>query len=271
MDDESFRTILRFFNLSWRGYRKVRRGVKKRIALHMRQCGCREIGDYLLVLEEKPEVADAAKKLLTVSISRFFRDRRLWEVIGASLIPELVQEIEAAGPRPVRVWSAGCACGEEAFSLKILWDEIEKELSKAVPLEIWATDTNPEVLEKGRAGIYSKSSLKNLPVSTVQEYFTVLPNGFRIQEGLRGGIHWIEHDFISESAPCKNFDIIFLRNNLLTYYEPPTKIRAFIQILAALRAGGFLIIGNNEEIPTQGLPLKLYSGYRCIFEKLSFS
>jgi chemotaxis methyl-accepting protein methylase len=66
-----------------------------------------------------------------------------------------------------------------------------------------------------------------------------------------------------------NFDIIFLRNNLLTYYEPPTRIRAFVQILTALSSTGFLIIGSNEEIPTGGLPLKLYSEHRCIFEKTS--
>jgi chemotaxis protein methyltransferase CheR len=181
-----------------------------------------------------------------------------------------MQEIESTGFRPVRIWSAGCACGEEAFSLKILWDEIEKRFLKAPPLEIWATDTNPEVLEKGRASIYPKSSLKNLPASTVQSYFIPVANGFRIVERLRDGIHWIEHDFISESAPCKNFDMIFLRNNLLTYYEPPTKIRAFIQVLTALRAGGFLIIGNNEEIPTGELLLNPYPGYQCIFEKISF-
>ncbi len=227
------------------------------------------MGDYLILLEEKPEVAHEARKLLTVPISRFFRDQRLWEVVESSVIPELMREIEITGPGPVRVWSAGCACGEEVFSLKILWDEFEKKFLKASPLEIWASDTNPEVLEKGRVGIYEKTGLRNLSPATVQNYFVPVANGFRIQEGLRGEIHWIEHDFISESAPCKNFDMIFLRNNLLTYYEPPTKMRALIQVLTALRCGGFLIIGNNEEIPTGKFPLKSYSGYRCIFQKTS--
>ena len=269
MDDASLRLILRFFNLSWRGYRKVRKGVKKRIARHAQEYGCRKINDYLLLLQENPEVADKAKKLLTVPISRFFRDERLWEVISASVIPRLVQEIELTGSRPVRVWSAGCSCGEEAFSLKILWDEIGKRLLQVPPIEIWATDTNPEVLEKARAGIYPKSSLRNLSGYTLQDYFIPVSKGFSIREGLKGEIHWIQHDFISESPPCMNFDIIFLRNNLLTYYEPPTRIRAFVQILTALSSTGFLIIGSNEEIPTGGLPLKLYSEHRCIFEKTS--
>jgi chemotaxis methyl-accepting protein methylase len=269
MDDESFRLILGFFNLSWRGYRKVRKGVKKRIARHMLEYGCREISDYLVLLKENSEVANKATKLLTVPISRFFRDERLWEVISACVVPTLVREIELTGSRPVRVWSAGCSCGEEAFSLKILWDEIEKRLLKVPPIQIWATDINPEVLEKARVGIYPKSSLRNLSASTLQRCFVPVANGFSIRERLKGDIHWIQHDFISESPPGMNFDIIFLRNSLLTYYEPPAKIRAFVQVLTALRSRGFLIIGSDEEIPTGGLPLNLYTQYRCIFEKIS--
>ena len=217
---------------------------------------------------EYPEAAEKARQLLTVPISRFFRDKRLWEVVNASIIPKVVQEIELTGLRPVRVWSAGCSCGEEAYGLKILWDELAKRSPKVPPIEIWATDTNPEVLERARAGIYPGSSLRNMSDSVLRDYFVPVSDGFSIGEGLKGDLHWIQHDFISESPPCLNFDLIFLRNNLLTYYETPIKIRAFSQILTALRTGGFLIMGNNEEIPIDGLPLKPFSEYRCIFEKM---
>jgi chemotaxis methyl-accepting protein methylase len=269
MDDESFGMILRFFDLSWSGYRKVRKGVKKRIARHLKETGCRNIHDYLLLLKENPEAAGKAKQLLTVSISRFFRDRRLWEVLEATVIPRLLQEIGLTGLRPFRVWSAGCACGEEAYSLKILWDEIGNRSFKAPPIEIWATDTNPEVLERARAGTYPGSSLRNMTDSVLRNCFVPVSDGFAIKEGLKEGLQWIQHDFISQSPPCLDFDLIFLRNNLLTYYEPPIKIKAFAQILAVLRVGGFLIIGNNEEIPMVGLPLKPFPEYRCIFEKIS--
>lgn len=267
MDDESIRQIFHFFNLSWRGYRKVRKGVKKRIARHMHECACRKIRDYLLLLQANPEAAKKARKLLTVSISRFFRDLRLWEVMSDFLIPKLVREIDLAGRRPVRVWSAGCSCGEEVYSLKILWDQMEKRVSDMPPIEVWATDTNFEVLEKARIGVYPRSSLGNLTPSNLKDYFTPVSNGFSIREELKRGIHWVQHDFISEIPPGMTFDIIFLRNNLLTYYEPPIKIRAFVLILTALGAGRFIIIGNNEEIPTGELTLKRCSEYRCIFEK----
>jgi len=270
MDDESFRQILQFFNFSWHGYRKVRKGVKKRIARHMQERGCRNTSDYLLLLEADGDASKKARELLTVSVSRFFRDLRLWEVMSDFTIPKLVQEIDLEGRLPVRVWSAGCSCGEEVYTLKILWHQMEKRLSRMPPVEIWATDSNPEVLERARIGIYRLSSLRNLSPSTLKCYFTPLSNGFAIREELKGGIHWTLHDFVSESPPRMTFDIIFLRNNLLTYYEPPVKVRVFFEIMKALSADGFLVVGNNEELPTEAVPLKRCSEYRCIFKKFQY-
>jgi len=267
MDDESFRQILQFFNLSWRGYRRVRKGVKKRLARHMQECGSRKVEEYLLLLHEDPEAMKKAKELLTVSISRFFRDLRLWEVLDKWIIRKLERKTDVIGHGPVRAWSAGCSCGEEVYSLKILWDQAEKRFSAMPPIEVWATDTNPEVLEKARIGVYPQSSLKNLAPSIRNDYFIPSSNGFAVSEELKEGIHWLNHDFVSETPPKVTFDLIFLRNNLLTYYEPPDKTRAFLQILEPLRPGGFLIIGNNEEIPVEEVPLKSCTEYRYIFEK----
>jgi len=265
MDDESFRQILHLFNLSWPGYRKVRKGVKKRIARHMQECGCRRTSDYLLILKADHDAAKKARELLTVSLSRFFRDLRLWETLKNCIIPKLVREIDLTGRLPVRVWSAGCSCGEEAYSLQILWDQMEGQVPRMPPVEIWATDSNSQVLEKARTGIYRRSSLRNLNPSTLQDFFTPVSNGFAIREELKEGIHWVLHDFVSDIPPRIIFDIIFLRNNLLTYYDSPVKVRVFFEILAALRAGGFLIVGNNEEIPAEAVSLRRCSEYRCIF------
>ncbi len=268
MDDESFRQILQLFDLSWIGYRKVRKGVKRRIARHMHHYGCRGISEYLRVLRSEPDAAGEARRLLTVSISRFFRDLRLWEVMREFLIPALVQRSKLSGRRSVRVWSAGCSCGEEVYSIRILWDELQHRFSDMPPIEIWATDKNPEVLEKAQMGVYPPSSLRNVPSSMLEDYFSRASKRFLIHEEIKEGIHWLLHDFISEKPPDTNFDMLFLRNNLLTYYEPPVRIPAFVQILEALSAGGFLIIGNNEEISIEGLPLRQHPQYRCILEKI---
>ncbi len=273
MDDESFRQILQFFDLSWSGYRRVRKGVKKRMARHMQDCGCRDVKSYLAFMGEDPEVVAKARELLTVSISRFFRDLRLWQVMETYVVPKLVVGAGVIAPRPIRAWSAGCSCGEEVYSLRIVWDRAEKRSPGMPALEVWATDTNPEVLEKAEAGIYPQSSLGNLDPATVGDCFIPVSEGhaegagFAVSETLKQGIHWLRHDFVSEDPPKAAFDLVFLRNNLLTYYEPPVKIRVFTRIMETLRPGGFLIIGNNERIPVDAAGLKPCPGYKFAFEK----
>lgn len=117
MNDRHFKKLLDAFQLSWPGYFKVRKGVKKRIPRHMQLLDCRHVDQYPRLLAADLEVRNECRRLLTVSISRLFRDSGVWQVIAGDIIPELV----AGGGPVVRVWSAGCARGEEIYSFKILW------------------------------------------------------------------------------------------------------------------------------------------------------
>lgn len=269
MDDDAFKRILDHFALSWAGYRRVRRGVKKRLVRHMQDGGRRSVDDYLRWLEANREAAETARELLTVSISRFYRDRPLWEALENSLLPKLActSRIELAGERAIRAWSAGCACGEEVYSLRIAWERARKRFPAMPPLEVWATDMNPAVLEKARNAVYGPSSLKGLPGGMVDESFNREPAGFAIREGLRQGIHWMVHDFTAEAPPCARLDFVLLRNNLLTYFEMPVRNRVLPRIIHTLRIGGLLIVGDREELPTAPLPLQRSPEYRCIFER----
>jgi chemotaxis protein methyltransferase CheR len=267
MDDASFQEILLFFNLSWTGYRRVRKGVKKRITRHMQEYGLGSVVDYLHLLKEDPDAVRKARELLTVSISRFFRDRRLWDVLDRWVVPKLLLEAAMPEPRPVRAWSAGCACGEECYSLRILWDQAGKRFSSLPYLEVWATDMNPEVLERARVGVYPPSSLKGLSYSEVQESFLPDARGFAISEKFKEGIHWRLHDFVADMPPEVLFDLVFLRNNLFTYFESPVQELALRRIVPAMRPGGFLVVGNKEIPPLLDGALSCCPQYRCIFEK----
>jgi chemotaxis protein methyltransferase CheR len=263
MDDVSFARVLQFFSLSWQGYRKVRRGVKKRVARHMLERGCRNVDDYLLALREHPQELQRALELLTVPISRFFRDRLLWETFSQSLIPRWAKTPGI----PVRVWSAGCACGEEVYSLKIVWDQVGKRHALLPPLEIWATDLNPLVLAKARTGVYPLSSLRELCPALRGEYFVPTNRQYALRQDLQQDIHWLRHDLVGEKPPVSSFDIIFLRNNLLTYYESTLRDQVFSKVLEALRWEGYLIIGNKEQIPPTATCLTRCRDYRCVFRK----
>ncbi len=115
MDDHQFKQLLAFFNRSWKGYRKVRKGVKKQIGRHMQSVGCRQMDAYLNLLKTSEAARLACERLLTVSISRFFRDRQIWQLLSMNILPDLARQ----NSDPVWIWSAGCARGEEIYSLKM--------------------------------------------------------------------------------------------------------------------------------------------------------
>ncbi len=269
MDDDAFRRILDQFDLSWAGYRRVRKGVKRRLARHMQDGGQHSVDDYLRWLETNPHAARTARELLTVSISRFYRDRPLWEALEQSLLPKLACRAAMEGAGAIRAWSAGCSCGEEAYSLRMAWDRARKRFPAMPAIEVWATDMNPAVLERARLGIYGPSSIKGLPAAILQAYFKPDPAGFAIREELKQGIHWMRHDFIQETPPCAQFDLILLRNNLLTYFEMPVKTRVFSEIVARLSVAGLLIVGDREQLPSVPYPLERSSDHRCIYQRTS--
>lgn len=264
MEDRQFRQLLDRFDLSWEGYRKVRRGVKKRISRHMQQIGCRTLQAYLSALEQSGEMREHFEQITAVSVSRFFRDRSLWEVLQHKILPRMIRE-ETKG---VKVWCAGCACGEEVYSLKILWDVLEKTYAERPALRILATDINPLYLSRAQKGIYLGSSLKEMPVAWKSRYFRTRRKGrtYAVAQEMKEAITWSLQNLFSD-APDSVFQLIFLRNNLLTYYSDERRQRAFFKVVDALMPGGFLVVGMQEKIPDGVEELIPYGGCSCIWRK----
>ncbi len=250
MRDDQFREILRFFGLSWEGYRRVRRGVKKRLQVHMLGLGARSVKEYLTRLEADAAEREEAEGLVTVSISRFFRDIGLWHSLGSEVLPERIRTEE----KRIRVWSAGCGCGEEVYSFRILWQALDGRIGDLPELDLWATDANPAYLEKADKGVYGASSLKELPDEWRTACFERKPRGnrFALHGDLKAGIRWRVHDLVREAPPAGGFHLVFLRNNLLTYYDKKLRDPAFRRIVSALGPEGILVIGKKERLPNEG-------------------
>ena len=117
MRESEFAAMLLRFALSPEGYRKVRKGVQKRIVRHMQELRCPSMKAYLERLDTDGDAERQARRLMDVSISRFFRDGPLWRILGEEILPSLI----ANHPGGLRVWSAGCALGQESCSFRILW------------------------------------------------------------------------------------------------------------------------------------------------------
>ncbi len=246
MDDGQFRQLLDAFHCSWSGYRKVRKGVKKRIWRHMQELGCRNISAYLDLLNKDPQLRRECEKRMTVSISRFFRDRQLWQGLEEDILPHMIEDEK----KTLRIWSAGCARGEEVYSFKIIWDRLQPRCDERPQLHITATDLHPDYIAKARAGSYSQSSLREVSREIRAHYFDLRKSGrrFEVKPFLKEDIEWKVQDLFVQ-PPGAVFDIIFLRNNLLTYYQDELKQKGFSLVVKALAADGWLIVGAHEKPP----------------------
>ena len=262
MNDQQFRQLLHRYQFSWKGYRKVRKSVKKRVQRYMTATGCRTIEDFLAELDKNNEARDHCERLMTVSISRFFRDQALWRGLKQQILPKFMN----AGKNKVRFWSAGCACGEEVYSFKIIWDWMSSSYFSVPDLEVLATDINPVYLERASKGIYPPSSLKEATKEICSKYFEQLGGQklFEVTSSLKTGIQWENRHLLSD-PPDSDFDVIFLRNNVLTYYADPLKIKAFRNVLSRLKPWGILVLGSHERIPFETRDLVNIEPYPYVF------
>ncbi len=264
MDDHQFSQLLDRFNLSWEGYRKVRKGVKKRVVRHMQRLGCRNLEEYFYILNNNSEALREVELLITVSISRFFRDRQLWLVLEEEIVSEVIKR----NSEKINIWSAGCAQGQEVYSFKILWNRLKNKSDGLPQLQLWATDVNPDYLNKAMEGAYRESNLKGIPEEIKNASFRTSKDKslYFIAEHLKKDIKWETYDLVKQPPSEEQFQIIFLRNNLLTYYRQEIKEPAFLKVISSLDKSGFLIIGTHEKLPVQNHPLLQFKEHKYIFQ-----
>lgn len=260
LSDDEFRKLLLYFDRPWAGYRKVRKGVKKRVRRHMELMGCTTLDGYLQILEQQPEEKANCADCLIVTISRFFRDRKLWQHLQTHVLPELARRFPAA----VNIWSAGCANGEEPYSLAIAWES----LPTTTALKIVATDANSACLERARLGRYDRSSFKELPAETVAKCFRMHSKNrhYTISQHLKKSIQWQQHNFLDQPLTGP-FQMIFLRNNLLTYYQGTPLKTAFENIVQTLVPKGYLVVGSHEQLPVCDIPLTRDSQCPWVYQR----
>jgi chemotaxis methyl-accepting protein methylase len=229
----------------------------------MQETRCQNIGDYIRAIDGDRKVRLQFERVMTVSISRFFRDRRLWEIMQGQILPLMAKK----ACQVVRVWSAGCASGEEVYSFKILWDGLRKSYTSIPDLSILATDLSPRYLDRARAAVYPRSSMKEVPEAIRSTYFETLAGGkYALRSWMREGIVWQVHHLLSD-PPGIAFDLIFLRNNLLSYYTDEVKFPVMTKVVDSLAPDGFLIIGSHERIPIEPADLKHWGNSTYIFQK----
>ncbi len=234
--------------LRWSGYRKVRRTVCKRIGRRLRELGLSDVEAYNAFLEATPGEWQRLDALCRIPISRFCRDRKVFEAIGQALLPELARRSVARRARTVRCWSAGCASGEEAYSLRLVWAAALETAQPAGGIRIIATDAEPTMLRRAEIACYGEGSLIDLAPETRDRAFTRSDDRFCLRPELREGIDFMRQD-IRREAPRGLFDLILCRNLVFTYFDARLQDKVLARLDRHLRAEGFLVLGSHERLP----------------------
>jgi chemotaxis methyl-accepting protein methylase len=229
----------------------------------MQAVTCREVKAYFHLLEEDKTARETCERLLTVPISRFFRDRHVWEMLGEKRLPEMI----TSRTNSLKILSAGCARGEEVYTFRIIWEELKRNGLSLPQLRITAIDMNAEYLAQANTGCYTRSSVKEVSEEIKDRYFEKKKGGrcWYVRPELKTAIDWECRDLTAEKWHPGLFDIVFLRNNLLTYYKDPGKNASFRKIIASLAPGGILIIGAHESLPDNTRHLSPVAGSKLIF------
>jgi chemotaxis protein methyltransferase CheR len=233
--------------LRLQGFRKVHGQVCKRLRRRMKELGIEGFAAYRKRLDTHPEEWAVLDGLTHITISRFFRDKSIFEVLERRVLPDIAARAEAE-KRQARFWSAGCAPGEEPYTLKILWDLAVAPAFPGVECSTVATDVDETVLKRARDGCYSKGSLRELPEALLRQGFEQADSLFCVRPQHREGVSFLIHDLRSE-APEGFFDLILCRNVAFTYFGPPLQIEALDRILGRLVEPGYLVVGAREKLP----------------------
>lgn len=240
--------VLPRLRMRWPGFRKVRRQVCKRVDRRLRHLGLEDLSAYRDYLDRHLGEWLVLDELCRISISRFYRDRRVFDLIRNEVLPQLAAAAKARGDSGIRLWSAGCASGEEVYTLKMVWElDVQRQFPN-VSLHITATDADRQLLQRARRGCYARSSLKDLPKEWMELAFSRSEEEFHVRDLFRGGVEFLIQD-IRREQPAGPFDLISCRHVVLTYFDEKLQKEVLRQMMARLRHDGILVIGKQEGFP----------------------
>jgi chemotaxis protein methyltransferase CheR len=238
--------------------------LRRRLAVRMRARGEETFAGYARLLDEDPAEYDLLLDALTINVTKFFRNREVWEAIGREVLPALFDR-----PDPdLRVWSAGCASGEEAYSVSMLLHDYAERNRRERDLKrfhITGTDIDRRSLDAARRAEYTDLSFTETPPDVQEKWFSPGPP-FRLDDRARANVGFLWKDLIS-GEPEHDQSLILCRN-VIIYFDREIQEELFRRFYDALRPGGFLVMGKVETLlgPTRPL-FRPVSSRERIFQK----
>jgi two-component system, chemotaxis family, CheB/CheR fusion protein len=242
--DPNFESLISYLGstrgFDFSGYKRptLIRRVQKRLD-ELQVASFNEYVDYLEVHVNEFELLF---NTILINVTSFFRDSKSWDYLAETVVPQIVDS--GVHQSTIRIWSAGCASGEEAYTLAILFAEALGDTEFRTRVKIYATDVDEEALSQARSGIFSAKALEGLPADLRDRYFTESGHEQSFRSDLRRSIIFGRHD-LTRDAPISRLDLVTCRNTLM-YFNAETQAKIIRRFYFALNPGGLLFLGRAE-------------------------
>jgi two-component system, chemotaxis family, CheB/CheR fusion protein len=248
--DESFEALLRYLRDSrgfdFTGYKRT--SLMRRVRHRMDQAGYPSYEQYLDVLQASSDEFASLFNTILINVTAFFRDPDAWEFVSDEVIPRMLAE---RGPNdPIRVWSAGCASGQEAYTLAMLLAEALGPDAFRQRVKIYATDIDEEALAEARAASYDARAVESVPADLLVRYFEQVNGRYIFHKDLRRAVIFGRNDLVKD-APISRVDLLVCRNTLM-YLNAETQRNVLGRLHFALGPQGTLFLGHAEMLLSHG-------------------
>ena len=247
MSDAQLETILEHIRLSRRfDFRNYKRAtLKRRVERRMIARKCKTLKEYLDLLVVEPPELEVLICEMFINVTAFFRDEELWRTLERNVIPGLVRDRRPH--QEIRVWCAGCATGQEAYSIAMLIAEALGPELKGTELKVFATDVDLRALSVARRGIYNEHQLEPVSLPLRERWFVPVAEGFQLRKEIRRSVVFGINNLVSD-APISRLDLLICRN-VFIYFDAELQTRVLSRFHYALRRDALLVLGKSELIP----------------------
>jgi two-component system, chemotaxis family, CheB/CheR fusion protein len=245
------------------GYKRT--SLERRIAKRMEAVEVEGYLGYLDYLEVHPEEFAYLFNTILINVTGFFRDAPAWDYLAGEVVPLLLER--KAGEALIRVWCAGCASGEEAYTTAIVLAEALGPEAFLRRVKIYATDVDAEALTTARHGSYTAKQVDGVPQALLERYFERTDQRFHFRKDLRRAVIFGRNDLVQD-APISRIDLLVCRNTLM-YFNAETQEKILRRFNFALNPDGFLFLGKSEMLITHADLFKPVNLKRRVFEKVA--
>ena len=261
--DPSFEHLLEYVRDSrgfdYTGYKRPT--LMRRFEKRLQAVGAQNFEEYRLVLADRPTEFNELFDAILINVTGFFRDTETWDLLRDDVLPRI---LEQKGTRSlIRVWSAGCASGEEAYSIAILFAEALGEEQFKERVKIFATDVDEHALTQARHAVYTSKQLEGVPEDLREKYFTGVNHRLSFRNDIRRCVIFGRNDLMQD-PPISRVDLLLSRNTLM-YFNAPAQERILSNFYFALTRLGYLVLGKAESLQRRGDLFVPYDLKRRVF------